>query len=117
MLNRMAFHLCGKVVALHLDNSTAKPDLCNQGGPVSPFLSRLACHILSLTGKHGIILIPVHIPTCLNVEANYLSPDQMLPEWHLSPSDGSCSFSPLWPSRGGPAGHPPIPLNASIITP
>ena len=42
---RMAFHLSGKVVALHLDNSTAKAYLCNQGGTVSPFLSRLACRI------------------------------------------------------------------------
>ena len=43
MLRRMAFCLSGKVVALHLDNSTAKAYLCNQGGTVSPFLSRLAC--------------------------------------------------------------------------
>ena len=43
MLCRMAFCLSGKVVVLHLDNSTAKTYLCNQGGTVSPFLSRLAC--------------------------------------------------------------------------
>ena len=42
MLHKIAFHLSGKVVALHLDNSTAKVYLCNQGGTVSPFLSRLA---------------------------------------------------------------------------
>ena len=42
ILCRMAFHLSGKVVALHLDNNTAKGYLCNQGGTVSPFLSRLA---------------------------------------------------------------------------
>ena len=41
MLHRMAFCLCGKVVALHLDNSTTKAYLCNQEGTVSPFLSRL----------------------------------------------------------------------------
>ena len=58
MLYRMAFCLSGKVVALHLDNSTAKAYLCNQGGTVSPFLSRLACWILSLTNKHGITLLP-----------------------------------------------------------
>ena len=34
-----------------------------------------------------------------------------------SPSDGSSSFSPLRSTRGGSAGHPPVPLNASIITP
>ena len=58
MLCRMAFHLSGKVVALHLDNSRAKAYLFNQGGTASPFLSRLACWILSLTNKHGITLIP-----------------------------------------------------------
>ena len=85
MLHRMAIHLSGKVVALHLDNSTAKAYLCNHSGTVSPFLFRLACQILSLTNKHGITLIPAYIPTHLNVEANYLSWDQMLPEWHLLP--------------------------------
>ena len=42
MLCRMAFHLSSKVVALYLDNSTAKAYLCNQGGTMSPFLSRMA---------------------------------------------------------------------------
>ena len=50
---------------------------------MSPFLSRLACQILSLTDKHGITLIPAYICTHLNVEADYLSWDQMLPECHL----------------------------------
>ena len=35
MLHRMTFCLSGKVVVLHLDNSTAKAYLCNQGGTVS----------------------------------------------------------------------------------
>ena len=65
MLCRMAFHISGKVVALHLDNSTAKTYLCNEGGTVSPFLSRLVCWILSLTDKHGITLIPGYISTHL----------------------------------------------------
>ena len=73
MLHRMALHLSGKVVVLHLDNSMVKAYLCNQGSTVSPFLSRLACQILSLTDKHCITLIPAYIPTHLNVEANYLS--------------------------------------------
>ena len=85
MLRRMAFCLSGRVVALHLDNSTAKAYLCNQGGTVSPFLSRLACRILSLTDKHGITLLPAYIPTHLNVEADFLSRDHLLPEWHLLP--------------------------------
>ena len=104
MLHRMAFCLSGRVVALHLDNSTAKAYLCNQGGTVSPFLSRLACRILSLTDKHGITLLPAYIPTHLNVEADFLSRDRLLLEWHLLPSSGSGSFLPLGPSRGGPAG-------------
>ena len=83
MLCRMAFNLSCKVVALHLDNSTAKAYLCNQGGTVSPFLSRLACQILSVTDKHGIALIPAYIPTHLNVGADYLSRDHLHPEWHL----------------------------------
>ena len=37
MLCRMAFCISGKVVALHLDNSTTKAYLCNQGGTVSHF--------------------------------------------------------------------------------
>ena len=73
LLSRMAFHLSGKVVSLHLDNSTDKAYLCNQGGTVSTFLSRLAYQILSLIDKHGITLLPAYIPTHLNVEANYLS--------------------------------------------
>ena len=66
MLRSMAFCLSGRVVALHLDNSTAKAYLCNQGGTVSPFLSRLACRILRLTDKHGITLLPAYIlPTSM----------------------------------------------------
>ena len=71
MLHRMAFHLSGEVVALYLDNGTAKAYLCNQVGTVSPFVPRLACQILSLTGKHSITL-PAYIPYHFNVEADYL---------------------------------------------
>ena len=105
MLLRMAFCLSGKVVALHLDNSTAKAYLCNQGGTVSPFLSRLACRILSLTDKHGITLLPAYIPTHLNVEADFLSQDRMLPEWHLLPQVAQTAFH-LW-------GLPEVDLLAS----
>ena len=92
MLHRMAFHLSGKVVALHFDNSTAKAYLCNQYGTVSPFLSRLACQIFSLTDKHSITIIPAYIPTHLNVEANYLSHGQLLLEWHLLPQMAQGAF-------------------------
>ena len=106
MLCRMAFCLSGKVVALDLDNITAKAYLCNQGGIVSPFLSRLACQILSLTDKHGITLLPAYIPTHLNVEADYLSWDQLLLEWHLFPQVAQAAFC-LW-------GLPEVGLLASF---
>ena len=108
MLHRMAFCLSGRLVALHLDNSTVKTYVCNQGGTVSPFLSRLTYQILSLTDKHGITLIPTYIPTHLNVEADYLSLDQMLPEWHLLPQVAQAAFH-LW-------GHPEVDLLASSLS-
>ena len=80
MLHRMTFYFSGKVVSLHLDNSTTKAYLCKQSGTLSPFLSRLACQILSLSDKHDITLIPAYIPMHISVEADYLSQDQMLPE-------------------------------------
>ena len=105
MLHRMAFCLSGKVVALHLDNRTVKAYLCNQGGTVSPFLSRLACWILSLTDKHGITLLPAYTPTHLNVEADFLSQDQLFPEWYLLPQVAQAAFH-LW-------GLPEVDLLAS----
>ena len=95
MLHRMAFSLSGKVSVLHLDNSAANIYLCNEGGTVSPFLSRLACQILSPTNKHIITLITSYIPTHLNYEANYLSWGQLLLEWHLLPQMVQAAFH-LW---------------------
>ena len=108
MLQRMAFYLSGKVVALHLDNTTAKSYLCNQGGTVSPFLFRLACWILSLTNKHSITLIPAYITTHIIVEADYLSLGQLLPEWHLLPQIAQAAFHLL--------GLPEVNLLASSHT-
>ena len=105
---RMAFCLSLKVVALYLDNSMTKAYLCNQGGTVSPFLSRLVCQILSLTDKHSITLFPAYIPTHLNVEADYLSWGQMLLEWHLLPWVAQAAFD-LW-------GLPKVDLLASSHT-
>ena len=62
MLHRMAFWLSGKVAVLYLDNNTAKAHFCNHSGAISPFLSRLACWILSLADKYSITLIPAYIP-------------------------------------------------------
>ena len=72
---------------------------------MSPFLSRLACQILSLTNKHGITLLPACIPAHLNVEADYLSWDQLLPEWHFLPQVAQAAFH-LW-------GLPEVDLLAS----
>ena len=116
MLHRMAFCLSGKVVTLHLDNSTAKAYLCNQRGTVSSFLSRLTCQILSLTNKHGSTLIPAYIPTHLDVEADYLSWDWMFLEWHLLPWVAEAAFH-HWAFQGCTCRHLLVPLNACIITP
>ena len=94
-LCRMPFYLSVKVVALPLDNSTTEAYLCNQCGTVFPFLSRLACWILNLTKKNSITLIPAYISTHLNVEADFLSQDWMLPEWHLLPKVTQAAFH-LW---------------------
>ena len=59
------------------------------------FFPRLACQILSLTDRHGITLIPEYIPTHLNLEADYLSQDQLLPEWHFFPQVAQADFH-LW---------------------
>ena len=94
------------MVALHLDNSTAKAYMCHQGGTESSFLSRLACQILSLTNKHGITLLPEYIPTDLNVEGRFsMSRDQLLLEWHLLPQVAQAAFH-LW-------GLPEVDLLAS----
>ena len=60
-----------------------------------PFLSMLACWILSLTNKHGITLPQAYIPTHLNAGADYLSQDQLLLEWHLLPQVAQVAFC-LW---------------------
>ena len=78
MLHRMTFHLYGKVVALYLDNRTAKDYLCNQGRYSVSFSFQGGCQILSLTDKCSITLIAAYMPTHLSVEANYLSWDQLL---------------------------------------
>ena len=49
----------------------------------SLFLPRLGCHILNLANMHGITFIPAYIPTHLNVEADYLLKEGLVPKWHL----------------------------------
>ena len=116
ILCRMTFCLSDKAVALCLDNSTAKAYLCNKGGTVSPFLSRLACRIPALNDKHGITLIPAYIPTHLNMEADYLSWDWLLPEWQLLPQRLMQPFA-FGAFQRWTCWHLLVPLNGSIITP
>ena len=73
MLHRMVLHLSDKVIALHLDNSTAKTYLCYKGHTVSQCIFRLVSCILNVGDKHDISFTPVYIPTYCNLEANYLS--------------------------------------------
>ena len=103
MLHRIAACISGKVVALHLDNGTAKAYLCNQGGTVSPFLSRLACQILSdwQAWYYSYFSIHSYPPQC-GGQLSVLGSDAS--GVASSPSGGSGSFLPLGPSRGGPAG-------------
>ena len=96
-----------------LYNSTAKAYLCNQGGTVSLFLSRPACHILNLADKHSITLIPVYILTHLIVEANYLSQGKLVPEWHFLLHKQLSSFRI---NQGWIFWLPHIPISVSFIT-
>ena len=82
------------MVALHLDNSTAKAYVCNQDGTSCLFLSRLACYILNLVDKHGISLIG-YMPIHANVETDSLSWGRLVPEWHLLPNMSQATFQ-LW---------------------
>ena len=59
------------------------------------FLSSLACHILNLANKHGITFILAYISTHLNVEADYLFQDQLVPKVHLLPHTAQAVFC-LW---------------------
>ena len=116
MLHRMAFCLSGKVVALHYGNSTAKAYLCNQGGTVSPFLSRLACQILSLTDKHSITLILAYIlPT--SMWRPIICPRIRCFQSGIFSLRWLMQLFTFWTFQRWTCWHLLIPLNASIITP
>ena len=112
---RMPFQLSGKLVALQLDNSTAKAYVCNEGGTVFLFLSIFVCHILSLANKHGISVIPAYIPTHLNMAADYLLQGTFVPKWHLLPDIVQAAFQ-LWFNCRWICWLPHVPINVSFIT-
>ena len=104
MLHRMAFCLSGKMVALHLDNSTAKAYLCNQGSTVSPYSFQAGLPDTESDQQswyYSSSSIHSYPPQCggrLSVPGSVAS--RVTP----SPSGGLGGFSPLGPSRVGPAG-------------
>ena len=101
---------------LPLNNGPAKAYLCNQGGKVALFLSRLVYHILNLANSHSIALIRAHIPTYHNVEADYLLRGRLVPEWHLLPHKAQVPFNfGIYQKRICWYSH--VPINVSIITP
>ena len=90
--SRIAFHLSGKMVTIHLGNITVKAYVCKLVQFL--FLSIIACHIFNLTNRHGISLTSRYIPTHLNVEANYLQWGSLVPEWHILPHIAQVVFQP-----------------------
>ena len=80
-MNKLVFCLCAKVVALNLGTGITKGYLHNQGCIVS--LSTLTFYILNLANKHDLTHILAYIPKHLNVEADYLSLERLVLEWHL----------------------------------
>ena len=103
MLHRMAFHLSGKVVALHLDNSMAKAYLCNQGGTVFSFSFQAGLPDTESDQQawyYSYSSIHSYPPQC---GGGLSVPGPDASRVASSSSGGSGSFSPLGPSRGGPA--------------
>ena len=83
MLYRNTFICAVTMFTLPLDRSPAEGYLCNCGGIVSPFLSRVACGTLNLAGRHGITHIAAYILTNVSVETYYLLQEWIFSEWHL----------------------------------
>ena len=104
MLRRMAFCLSGRVVALHLDNSTAKAYLCNPRWYSVSFSFQAGLPDTESdqqTWYYPSSSIHSYPPQCGGRFSVSGSP---APGVAPSTSSGSGSFLPLGPSRGGPAG-------------
>ena len=105
---RIVFHLSSEVVALDLDNSSAKAYLYIIKVIQYLFLFRLALHILNMDKKHGITLYS-------NIHTDYLSWGQLVPE-ELLPHVAKVAFQ-LWCSLEVTFCYPHVPINVSNITP
>ena len=66
--------------------------VCNQGGTVFLFLSRLACHILNIADKDCATFIQAYICTHHNVEASYVLWGWLVPKCDLLPCIGHMVF-------------------------
>ena len=89
------------MVISHLDNSTPKAYLCNQGDTALVFPTGLACGILNVVDKHGITFIQAYIPTHLNLEADYLSVGFIGSGIAPAPSHSSGYISSAGSNKGG----------------
>ena len=120
MLQRMAFNISGKVVALHLHNSTAKAYLCNHGGTVSLFFPDWPAGYSISTDSIWLTSMVL-----LLFQHTFLS----ISKWRLIICPRvrcfQCGiFSLRWLKQCFTFGvfqrwicwHPPIPLNVRIIT-
>ena len=99
---RMAFHLASKVITMHLDSNTDKAYLCNKGGMVFPFLSRLVHHTLN----SSIHTYPSQCPSHSSIAGNSSSRIASS-SLHRSSSISTFVFEFL---------HSPITIKVSFIT-
>ena len=60
--------------------------------------------MLDLANKYCITLIPVYIPTHLNMDADYLLWGRLIPDWHFVPQIAQAAFQLLGSARGGSVG-------------
>ena len=92
----MAFWLSSKMVALHLDDSTAKAYLCNQGGTASTFFpDKPATFWIWPTCLVLIFFQHTYLPTSIWK----ISQVSLVPEWHHLPHTAEAAFQ-LWGQLG-----------------
>ena len=97
----MAFLLSGKLVALHLDKSTAKAYLCDQDCAACTFLRDQPATFCSLANMHGINLLLAYLP----IQSGTFFLIKLSQHFNL----GVNKRWICW--------HPHMPINISIITP
>ncbi|KAI5635286.1 hypothetical protein NE865_11978 [Phthorimaea operculella] len=86
VLQSQCHHLSGSTVSVQSDNTTVISYLKNEGGTKSCHLMWLTYQIFQLLQKHRIRLNLYHLPGKYNVEADDLSREKRISEWHLLPA-------------------------------